>query len=197
MVSVWNPLGIEQRFAEHLIGEIRNSGASKGLPEDLEIDPDKKRAFAKYQNPPKKKLKKVAFLHAKDIMTYDPHILYLDAKVSEAAKAFTESRFRHIPILNSNNRITGILSDRDFLRESEIAGVDREDFSEKSVEDIMTKHVLSVHSNTEVHIMARIFFKERIGALPILSKENKLIGIVTRSDILRTLIQTEIFDVVT
>jgi acetoin utilization protein AcuB len=80
------------------------------------------------------------------------------------------------------------LSDRDFLREnSNMQNL------EKIIGEVMSKSVLTVPETTEIHILAKILFEERIGALPIINSEKSLSGIVTRGEILKALSQTEVF----
>ena len=55
------------------------------------------------------------------------------------------------------------------------------------VRDIMATPVLTAHADTEIREIARVLFEERIGAVPIVDSQGQLVGMVTRSDILRTI----------
>jgi acetoin utilization protein AcuB len=50
--------------------------------------------------------------------------------------------------------------------------------------------VLTAHPDTSIRDIARVFFEERIGAVPIVDRGETLVGIVTRSDILRTILNS-------
>ena len=113
-----------------------------------------------------------------------------DASVAEAWEIFRDRRFRHVPVVNVTGRIVGILSDRDLLRETGRAALSRQAdsaFSETRVEQVMTTEVLTAHPDTPIREIARVFFEERIGAAPIVDDRDELVGIITRSDILRTI----------
>lgn len=106
-----------------------------------------------------------------------------DAPLSDAADIFSQRRFRHIPVLDSENNLTGILSDRDVLRNSS-----RKGWESEIVRSCMNEPVIVASEDTEIREIARVMFEERIGCLPIIDNQGSLIGIVTRSDILRTLV---------
>ncbi len=116
---------------------------------------------------------------ASQIMTSPVETLQKSDTIRKASKLFQDRRFRHVPVVKENDILIGIVSDRDF-------------FSQKStnsrVEKIMTTNVLSARPNTEIRYIARVFFEERIGAMPIVEEGGKLVGIITRSDILRTVV---------
>lgn len=116
---------------------------------------------------------------AKQIMTTTVISVGAESLTSEARKIFKEKRFRHLPVLSKEGRLVGILSDRDFI--------DRPVMSDYA-KDAMTTNVLTARPETQIRIIASVMFKERIGAMPIVDSESRLVGILTRSDILRTLV---------
>ena len=55
--------------------------------------------------------------------------------------------------------------------------------------------MLSAHPDTEIRLIARTMFEQKIGAMPILSEEDdSMVGILTRSDILRTVVNRAPFE---
>lgn len=119
------------------------------------------------------------------VVTLTPH-----SSLSEAWELFRTKRFRHIPVLDASGKVIGILSDRDMLRESVMIPHPSQRSQEGSiptVKEVMTTPVLTAHADTEIREIARVFFEERIGAMPIMEDGGRLMGILTRSDILRTI----------
>jgi acetoin utilization protein AcuB len=115
------------------------------------------------------------------------------ASIAEAWEVFCARRFRHIPVLNVSGRIVGIISDRDVLREAGSAFLSSPaDLapSVTQVQHVMTTQVLTAHPDVPIREIARVFFEERIGAVPIVDGSEELVGIVTRSDILRTIVNS-------
>ena len=141
--------------------------------------------------------KKPAIL-AQQIMTSPVFTLLSSAKISEAWKALHAKRFRHIPILSAQGKLVGLLSDRDLFRATieSMSMSQHQDphFSQQSIQHIMVQDVLSAEPQTEIRAIARVFFEERIGAMPIVTERDELVGILTRSDILRTLIKESLLE---
>jgi acetoin utilization protein AcuB len=127
---------------------------------------------------------------AKQILSSPVITLSPDASLVEAGELFRNKRFRHIPVLDQSGKLIGIVSDRDMLRESvKIRQLSHggKDFPEPGVKNVMTTPVLTAQADTEIRAIARVLFEERIGAMPLMDDEGRLVGILTRSDILRTI----------
>ncbi len=121
---------------------------------------------------------------AEQIMTTPVLSLNINNTVAEARALFAQRRFRHVPILGPEGLVLGMLSDRDlFHYEDEGADV--------VVARLMTRHVLVATANEGIRDIARTLFEQRIGAMPIVDENHALTGMVTRSDILRTLVNRE------
>lgn len=111
----------------------------------------------------------------------------------DAWHAIQEKRYRHIPIVDENGSVVGIISDRDILRA--LAAV-REGSAALSVRELtmqpllkVMKHPVLTASPTEsVRELAHAMFTEHVGCMPIVDDAGQLCGIVTRSDILRVLL---------
>jgi len=133
-------------------------------------------------------------LRARQIMTSPVAALSPETTLEKAWEWLRDHRFRHIPILSGEKRLVGIISDRDLLREAarigDIITPSKEEGSpgEGTVRRIMKTKVLTAGSNAEIREIARAMFIERIGAMPIMDDQDSLIGIITRSDILRALV---------
>ena len=104
-----------------------------------------------------------------------------------------------MPAVDDSNYLQGILSERDLLKIT-IESLRNEEFQllPRKVEDIMQKKVLSAFPETPIREIARIMFEEKVGAVPILHKAtNALVGIITRSDILRRVMNNPPLDLYT
>ena len=128
---------------------------------------------------------------AADIMVSPVVVLSATSMVSEAVELFHKKKFRHVPVVSEEKGLIGMLSDRDILRyladkSSKKEGEVHSPFSE--VTNVITSEVVSASSDTDVRYIARLFVEGRIGAMPIVDNGN-LIGILTRSDILRAVMQ--------
>ena len=110
--------------------------------------------------------------------------------INDALKLLKEKRIRHIPIVNSEKEIVGVVTDRD-LKEatpSSLISSQNVEIYDLPLEKIMTKNPITGHPLDFVEETASIFYDNRIGCLPIVSK-GKLVGMITESDLLYKFIE--------
>jgi len=132
-------------------------------------------------------------LHAHQIMTAPVVTLLPATSIAEAWELFRERRFRHVPVVNEEGKIYGIISDRDLLRYAATMGkvpLHADNMSEDSILiGALTKtRVITASQDSEIRQIARMLFDQRVGAMPVVSSTGIIEGIITRSDILRTLV---------
>jgi acetoin utilization protein AcuB len=111
-----------------------------------------------------------------------------EASAFEALRLCRERRIRHIPVVK-DERLVGIISDRD-LRDASPPLGDPERVStmkEIRLEDVMTRKVITTHPEDTIVHAAREMYERQIESLPVVDEE-KLLGIVTSSDVMRALI---------
>ena len=120
------------------------------------------------------------------IMEREVTTLPLHARIDEAWRVMTEHRFRHIPVVDPalTDAIVGMLSDRDLLAAAAHVGAG----SSRAVSEIMTTTVVACRRATPIRTAAEAMLSERIGALPVVTPDGHLVGIVSRSDILRAVV---------
>ncbi len=132
-------------------------------------------------------------LHAHQIMSSPVTTLTPETSILEAWRVFRAKRYRHIPVVDGEGRLVGIVADRDLLRYAAVNGR-IPPFDEHSVEaqtaiaTLMKPRVLTATPDTEIRQIARVLIEQHIGAMPIMDYQGRLRGIVTRSDILRALV---------
>jgi acetoin utilization protein AcuB len=98
----------------------------------------------------------------------------------EAVGIMANRPYRHILVIRPDGRLAGVISDRDLLRK--IAATT--DWKTKSVEEIMTRKVLTVRPETPLSVAAQEIVARRINCLPVLDEKDKLCGIITSTDLL-------------
>lgn len=110
--------------------------------------------------------------------------------INDALKILKEQRIRHIPIINEEREVLGVVTDRD-LKEatpSSLQGIQDAEILNLPLEKIMTKNPITGHPLDFVEETACIFYDNRIGCLPIVS-QGKLVGMITESDLLYKFIE--------
>lgn len=123
-----------------------------------------------------------------EIMTKDIIALTRSDDLERAELLFKRHHIRHIPVV-SGESIIGMLSYSDLLRIS-FADVTEDEHNVGSVvynmftiEQVMTKNVVCVTSNTTIKDVAKILAEQEFHALPVVD-DNELVGIVTTTDII-------------
>lgn len=127
-------------------------------------------------------------LTAAQLMSSPVMTLPLGTSLDAAWRFFRQHRFRHVPIINAQGQLQGIVSDRDMLRTFEqMVESGGTSADSKPVENMMKERVLTATSDTVISQIAGVFFQQRIGSMPIVDQD-KLVGIITRSDILGAMV---------
>jgi CBS domain-containing membrane protein len=128
----------------------------------------------------------------KDIMTTNVITLSSSDKLENTEKLFKKNNIRHIPIVD-NGEIVGMLSYSDLLRLS-FADLTNEEFEIDAfiyemftIKQIMAKNLTMVAPNTTIKKVAQMLVEKEFHALPIV-KDEKLLGIVTSTDLSRYLV---------
>ncbi|MEZ7838750.1 MAG: IMP dehydrogenase [Flavobacteriales bacterium] len=114
-------------------------------------------------------------------MILDPVTLLHTAKVADAKKMMKEFRIGGIPVIDSEGKLIGIVTNRDlrFVKDNNL-----------SVNDVMTKENLIVtKEKTSLAQAEEILQQHKIEKLPVVDKNNKLVGLITYRDIIKVRVQ--------
>ncbi len=164
-------------------------GDESALSEEFNKD-SARHAYAKAQglDQPREKV-----VYAEQIMSKNVETLLPNTPIPVALKKIRERRYRHFPIVDDKGVLKGIVSDRSLLAyvadKKSASWEDSWDDTSAPVSSILARKVLTARPSTSIREIARILFEEHIGAMPILDENEKLVGMITRSDILRAIIQ--------
>lgn len=125
-----------------------------------------------------------------EIMKSNVETLRPDDSIETAIRLMREKKIKHIPIVDDEMKILGIISDRDVKDAApSILNEQSADFTLKNpVRQIMQQQVITGHPLDFVEEVAALFYEHRISCLPVL-KADKLVGIITETDLLYTLTQ--------
>jgi len=125
----------------------------------------------------------------REIMTSELTTLNHDASLLDAVLLMRSSGFRHLPVVNGD-RLVGILSDRDVQRASpSIFGKMTPEeynriFETTAIEKVMAKEITTVRPDTPVTEVVKMMHESKFGSVPVVEGDNKLVGIVTTTDLL-------------
>ena len=105
----------------------------------------------------------------------------------EAIKKLAKYNIGAIPVINSNKKLTGIISERDIVKE--IAKNEDLDYSILFVHQLMTKKVICCESDVLSDKLMELMTKNKVRHIPIVDNNNHPIGIVSIGDVVNRLIE--------
>ena len=105
----------------------------------------------------------------------------------EAIKKLAKYNIGAIPVINSNKKLTGIISERDIVKE--FAKNEDMDYSILFVHQLMTKKVICCESDVLSDKLMELMTKNKVRHIPIIDNSNHPIGIVSIGDVVNRLIE--------
>ena len=105
----------------------------------------------------------------------------------EAIKKLAKYSIGAIPVINSNKKLTGIISERDIVKE--LAKNDNMDYSILLVNQLMTKKVIYCEKDVLSDKLMELMTKNKVRHIPIVNYNNNPIGIVSIGDVVNRLIE--------
>lgn len=114
----------------------------------------------------------------REIMTRDVLTVPPEMPVKEVANILAEKRITGLPVVDAAGQVVGVISELDIISRQG-----------KTASDIMTAQVISATEDADVQEVANLFSSRRIRRVPILA-DGKLVGLVSRSDLMRLYMTT-------
>jgi acetoin utilization protein AcuB len=128
-------------------------------------------------------------------MTRDVVSINQDAGILEARDLMKQHRFHHLPVVDQDNTLIGIVTDRDILRALPSAFLndaeterDAESFARHKIKDIMSRNVYTVSPTNTLEDALLLMEKVPVGAFPVVDQQGKLQGIISIRDLMRAFI---------
>jgi len=112
---------------------------------------------------------------AENGMIYDPVTIMRGKTVKDALDMMAEYHIGGIPVVDKDNKLVGIVTNRDLRFQTEL---------NRKIDEVMTKENLVVtHQQADLESASRILLEHKIEKLPVVDDDNRLIGLITYKDI--------------
>lgn len=149
-------------------------------------------------------------LKAKDIMTTRMITLTPDTHITDAARILLENRINGAPVIDGEGKLRGILCQSDLIAQQKRLPVpsvftlldslipltsqksmerDIKKIAATTVSEAMTEDIASVHPDTSLEEIATLMVERKFHTLPVMDR-GRLVGVIGKEDILRTLLPT-------
>ena len=122
-------------------------------------------------------------------MTKEPVSVLPTTSLAKCQKLLKMHNIRRLPVVDEDNRVIGILSDRDVKSASPSKASSLEVhemnylLAEVKAKDIMNPNPITVKSEDSIADVARLMLDEKVGGFPVVDDENHRIGVITDQDI--------------
>lgn len=147
-------------------------------------------------------------LTAKDIMTTEVRSVGADSSIEELAKQFEESNYNALPVLDDEGRLLGVVSQNDlverdkplhiptvisifdwvlYLESEKSFKEDVRRMAARTVGEIMLSPRATCSLTTPVSEIAELMSEKKARLVPVVSEDNKVLGVVARLDIIRAM----------
>jgi len=126
----------------------------------------------------------------REVMQAPVHTLQRNDKLSVADELMKQERVRHLPVLDEDGNLAGIVSQRDLFRGALLRALGYGSRAEEQmlrtvlVKEAMSEPVRTASPDTSVREAARLMLDHRVGCLPVV-ENGKLVGIISESDMTR------------
>ena len=112
---------------------------------------------------------------AENGMIYDPVTIRRGSTVAQALEIMSEYHIGGIPVVDAENHLVGIVTNRDLRFERRL---------DRPVDEVMSKeNLVTTHQQTDLAAAAQILQENKIEKLPVVDKDNHLVGLITYKDI--------------
>ncbi|MGE5255563.1 MAG: CBS domain-containing protein [Hyphomicrobiales bacterium] len=118
----------------------------------------------------------------RDLMIPDPIAITASASISDAIELMKANHIRHLPVVSRGRKLEGLVTLAD-LKQGLIPSM----LGDVDLKDLMITDPITVAPEDDIETAAQIIYKHKIGGLPV-TKNGRLVGIITETDMLRAFI---------
>lgn len=126
-----------------------------------------------------------------EVMTIPVITIDHEAQFHEVADKMREHRLRHLPVVDKDKKILGVISERDMYklispkrREDGTSYYDPAELDGFILKQVMTTPVITAGPKDSLKVAIQIFVEGKYGCLPIVDQDKKVLGVLTQFDFL-------------
>jgi len=131
-----------------------------------------------------------------DFMTKDVVTIGVESDISKAKELMNRFRIRHLPVTRADNKLIGIVSDRDIrsalpsehIHDPKLKKMETENVNGLKVREFMTKNPVFISQTSTLQDALVLIEKCRVGAFPVVNEHLEVVGIISDRDLLNAFI---------
>lgn len=124
-----------------------------------------------------------AVAQVRDIMSTPVKSVRPSAPLRQVWETLQQTGLHHLPVVDDEQHVLAIIADRDIMRQL----LSKANIWQHEVIRYASRPVICIRDHADIRQAADTLFRYRIGSLPVVDEQHRLVGLLTRSDILRTL----------
>lgn len=126
--------------------------------------------------------------HADQIMSRPVIVVARDSAVADAWRTLRDNRIRQAPVVDSEKKLIGLVSERDLLTAVDVEDGQVVAARRRQVGNVMTTPVVASAPITDIRRIAAVMLDQGVDGVPVIAETGRLLGFVSRSDILRAVV---------
>ena len=136
----------------------------------------------------------------REVMTREPVTVQPETHVKQALRLLDQHSITMLPVMSADSTIVGVLSEADVIRDRVLPDVrgsmlppetSHTDAALERVGAVMTARVITVTADADVAEAADLMLSSGVKSLPVVDEEHRVVGIVSRRDIVRALARAD------
>ncbi|OPX54272.1 CBS domain-containing protein [Oceanospirillum multiglobuliferum] len=149
------------------------------------------KALSAYRSTVKANSPKITKVTAQLIMSTPVFSIGFDQSLQHGWQLMRQHKISHLILVNKRGALMGMVTDKDILKAT--SGVSHIDLSEHSPDEVMLSNLVSrklitVNPEAELMELASVMLEQQLSALPVVTEQDELKGIITRTDLIQAVV---------
>jgi acetoin utilization protein AcuB len=125
--------------------------------------------------------------HVKDIMTKDCITVDKGSTIEKAYEILKEEKISHLPIVSFGKKIMGLINKKVILNLIMDDIENSQDIIQRKIDDIYLPELITVDPVSDIRRVAKVMVDFKLDAIPVVDEEDILLGIVSKTDIIKAI----------
>lgn len=161
---------------------------SEELIVEFVASPQENEATRAYRQMISPDLERGPLYHAEQVMSRPVILINEHDAVADAWRTLRDNRVRQAPVIDANRKLVGIVSERDLLTAIDIEQNEVITTQQRQVREVMNTPVVAAAPITDIRRIAKVMLDQGVDGVPIIDDTERIIGFVSRSDILSSVV---------